>query len=235
MHQEQLRAELANLGIVISHGHIPHFSAENPVQLHSLEAIGPCSIGAFTYGSNLFLHYASVGRYCSIGQDVCIGLGNHRTDLFSTHPLAVKGGSQFAWHDHFQAMRGAIAQAATPGPGLPNTSVGNDVWIGRGVLVNDNVTIGDGAIIGAGAVVTSDIPSYAIAVGVPAKVKRYRFGADIIDRFLRLRWWDFDLSALDNIPPDPVAFLDAMEEARDAGALQTLPTIAVNIGPDSDE
>mgnify|MGYP001323331499 CR=1 FL=1 len=50
----------------------------------------------------------------------------------------------------------------------------NDVWLGTGVRVLDGVTIGEGAVVGAGSVVTKSIPSYAIAVGVPAKVIKYR-------------------------------------------------------------
>lgn len=231
MDQEQLRAELADLGIVISHGHVPHFSTESPVQLASLTAIGRCSIGAFTYAENLFLHYAHVGRYCSIAPDVCIGLGNHRTDLFSTHPLAVKGGSQFAWHDHFRAMRDSLDVPAEAGRGLPSTTVGNDVWIGRGALINDNVAIGDGVIIGAGAVVTRDIPDYAVVAGVPARIVRYRFSEALIERFQRLRWWDFDLASLDSIPPEPEAFLEAMENALESGTLLKLSPGTASIGP----
>lgn len=52
--------------------------------------------------------------------------------------------------------------------------IGNDVWLGNGVTVLKGVSIGDGAVIGAGSVVTKDIPENAIAVGVPAKVIKYR-------------------------------------------------------------
>ena len=52
--------------------------------------------------------------------------------------------------------------------------VEDDVWLGAGVRVLDGVTISEGAVIGAGAVVTKDIPSYAVAIGVPAKVIKYR-------------------------------------------------------------
>lgn len=48
------------------------------------------------------------------------------------------------------------------------------VWIGRKVIVLSGVTIGKGAVIGAGAVVAKDIPPYAVAVGNPAKVVKYR-------------------------------------------------------------
>ena len=54
--------------------------------------------------------------------------------------------------------------------------IGDDVWLGENVLVLPGVKIGNGVVIGAGAVVTSNIPDYSIAVGVPAKViKKFDF------------------------------------------------------------
>lgn len=50
----------------------------------------------------------------------------------------------------------------------------DDVWIGANATILKGVTIGHGAVIGAASVVTSDIPEYAVAVGNPAKVKKYR-------------------------------------------------------------
>ncbi|WP_412486420.1 acyltransferase [Shewanella chilikensis] len=52
--------------------------------------------------------------------------------------------------------------------------IGDDVWIAANVIILKGVTIGKGAVIGAGAVVTKDIPEYAIAVGNPARVVKYR-------------------------------------------------------------
>ncbi|OON92457.1 MAG: hypothetical protein ATN32_09665 [Candidatus Epulonipiscium fishelsonii] len=50
----------------------------------------------------------------------------------------------------------------------------DNVWIGSNVKILDGVKIGAGAVIGSGSVVNKDIPKNAIAVGVPAKVKKYR-------------------------------------------------------------
>jgi acetyltransferase-like isoleucine patch superfamily enzyme len=71
-------------------------------------------------------------------------------------------------------------------------NIGNDVFIGANVLVLDGVTIGDGVVIGAGAVVNKDIPPYAVAVGCPIRIVKYRFDEDKINRFMKLKWWDWN-------------------------------------------
>ena len=53
-------------------------------------------------------------------------------------------------------------------------TIEDDVWIGAGSVITAGVTIGRGAIIASGAVVTKDIPTKAIAAGVPAKIIKYR-------------------------------------------------------------
>lgn len=52
----------------------------------------------------------------------------------------------------------------------------DDVWIGQNVILLPGVTLGRGCVIGAGAVVPKSIPEYAVAVGNPAKVVKYRDG-----------------------------------------------------------
>ena len=54
------------------------------------------------------------------------------------------------------------------------TSLGDRVWLGANVTVLKGVKIGHDAVVGAGSVVTKDVPPGAIAVGVPAKVIKFK-------------------------------------------------------------
>lgn len=54
-------------------------------------------------------------------------------------------------------------------------------------------------MIGAGAVVSKDIPPYAIAVGNPIRIMRYRFDEETIAKMLKIKWWDFDEERLRDI------------------------------------
>jgi acetyltransferase-like isoleucine patch superfamily enzyme len=79
-----------------------------------------------------------------------------------------------------------------------SVTIGHDVWLGHGVIVQAGVRIGTGAVVGSGAVVTKDIPPYAVAVGVPAKVIKMRFESDIIKKIISTAWWDWDRETLEN-------------------------------------
>lgn len=102
--------------------------------------------------------------------------------------------------------------------------LGNDVWVGSNVLINGGVKIGDGAVIAAGAVVVKDVPPYAIVGGVPAKIIRYRFSPEIIEKLLELKWWNLDDEILkekigffqkDNICIDDVeAFMKTIRQQK---------------------
>ncbi|MDE7083097.1 MAG: serine O-acetyltransferase [Clostridia bacterium] len=54
--------------------------------------------------------------------------------------------------------------------GKRHPTVGENCVIATGAKVLGNITVGDYAKIGAGAVVLTDVPPYATAVGIPAKV-----------------------------------------------------------------
>jgi acetyltransferase-like isoleucine patch superfamily enzyme len=72
-----------------------------------------------------------------------------------------------------------------------HTYIGNDVWVGDNVLIMDNVVIGNGAIVGAGTVVAKNVPAYAVMVGNPGKVAKYRFPDETITALNQIAWWNW--------------------------------------------
>jgi acetyltransferase-like isoleucine patch superfamily enzyme len=138
-------------------------------------------VGDFSYISkNSNISNTKIGKFCSIGPNFCCGFGMHPTDAISTSPMFYSTRKQ----NGFTLVKESTFQEMLP------ISIGNDVFIGANATILDGVKIADGAIIGAGAVVTKDIPPYAIAVGVPAKVVKYRFEEKIIISLIEKQWWD---------------------------------------------
>ncbi len=142
----------------------------------------------FSYiAENSRIANADIGKFTSIAPDVFVGLGKHPTrDFVSTHPIFFSTTCQsqltFTNQSVFKESQ--------------RIKIGNDVWIGARAIILDGVTIGDGVIIGAGAVVNKDVPDYAVAGGVPAKVLGYRFQLNEIEFLKEFKWWDKDISWL---------------------------------------
>jgi len=64
------------------------------------------------------------------------------------------------------------------------------VWIGLNATTLSGITIGNGAVIGANAVVSKSVTAYAIVVGNPAKVVKYRFDQATIIKLQEIAWWN---------------------------------------------
>lgn len=124
---------------------------------------------------------AIIGRFTVIARDCYIGVGVHPTNYLTTHSIFYKNRP---WNIHQDWVKHLDFDEA------PISHIGNDVWIGTRAIVMDGVTIGDGAIIAAGAVVTKDVPSFAVVGGVPAKIIKYRFSSEIIERLKVIQWWN---------------------------------------------
>lgn len=124
----------------------------------------------------------TLGRFCSIAAQVRLNPGNHPLDRVALNHFSYRssayrmGDDDAAFFDWRRSHRVVL---------------GNDVWIGHGVVVLPDVTIGNGAAIGAGAVVSRDVPPFAVAVGVPARLVRFRFAPEIVEALERIAWWDW--------------------------------------------
>jgi len=144
--------------------------------------IRECQIGDYTYISkNSWISRTSIGKFCSIGPNLVCGWGIHPVDGISTHPMFYSTLKQ----------NGMTLSATDKVQERKPIKIGNDVFIGMNVTILDGVAIGDGAVIGAGAVVSKDIPPFAIAVGNPIRILRYRFGKSTIKKLLKAKWWDW--------------------------------------------
>lgn len=168
-----------------------------PVYLNRNTQIGPdCVIGKY-FGMNesCFVARATVGAYGSIGARTSINPFNHPTNWLSIHEFQYHPNS-FDWVAEYNSIR---RLERTPDM-YEHVTIGNDVWMGHNVNVMPGVSVADGAVIGAGSVVTKHVPPYAIVAGAPAKVIRLRFAEKTIERLLKVRWWDLELSDLSGLP-----------------------------------
>ncbi|MDP4093170.1 MAG: CatB-related O-acetyltransferase [Bacillota bacterium] len=151
------------------------------------------SIRNFLFGRNSY-HLSGmlspntiIGRYCSLSHNVSIGSTNHNMRYLSTGILTV---------DMSELTDNYVSEEYT--------IVGCDVWMGVNVTVLAGNHIGHGAVIGANSVVTKDIPPYAVAVGTPARVIKYRFEEDVIKELLQLEWWKLEPNFISNLPKEDI-------------------------------
>lgn len=118
-----------------------------------------------------------IGAFCSIANNVTILTdGGHRYDTISTYPFKEK--AEWGIGNPNRTYKG-------------NIKIGNDVWIGTGAIIMEGVTIGDGAVIGAYAVIAKDVPPYAIMIGNPCRILKYRFSEKKIKELLEIKWWNW--------------------------------------------
>lgn len=175
-----------------------------------------CSMGAFSYSVSALPFGTKVGRYCAIASEVKV--------LGERHPMEWAAMTSMLYYDFrvfphqpFVAIQndfnnGEFNYEMPQDTFKPDPVIGNDVWIGQDVLLAQGIKIGTGAVVGAGSVVTRDVPPYAIVGGVPARIIRYRFPEELIDRFLASRWWRCSPALFKKCDfKNPYAFIEYVE------------------------
>lgn len=152
------------------------------VSLGDYANIKSSKIGDYSYCSyNSLIRNTTIGKFCSIGHNVQIGLGKHPFNEFiSSHPLFFSNRKQVS----INILKESKYEEFEP------IEIGNDVWIGAGSIILDGVSIGDGAVIAAGSVVTKDVEPFSLVAGVPAVHKKFKFDQKEIDSILQNPWWN---------------------------------------------
>lgn len=126
-----------------------------------------CGADAWIGFGVIFSHpTARVGRSVYVGPFCCLGDVTLEDDVLLASHVSVANGS-----NQHGTERLDLPIREQPGT-WPHVTIGRDSWVGdRATVLAD---IGRYCVIGAGSVVTKPIPDYAVAVGVPAKVVRFR-------------------------------------------------------------
>lgn len=128
-------------------------------------------------------HHIYLGKYNSIGRDCNFFLhANHRPDWVTT--------SSQLWGPvtpQIAEMHMNMGHPTCKG----DITIENDVWVGAMSTIMSGVRISSGAVVGSQSVVTKDVPPYAIVVGNPAKIVKYRFSERQIDALLKISWWNW--------------------------------------------
>ena len=160
--------------------------------------IGKYSDGPLAGGDHPFIE--SIGAFCSfaIGVDV---VANHPMQYLSTHGFLYEGIERPIcklctpprMYKDLAGLRGYFPGVEPHGelPKERRITIGNDVWLGRNVIIANYSNIGNGVIAGAGSIITRDVPDYAIVVGAPARIIRYRYTAKQISALNKIAWWDW--------------------------------------------
>ena len=175
--------------------------------------IGRCSsvmgstIDRHSYcGEGCIISNAEIGSFCSIARYVSIGLAEHPMAWASTSPV-------FQYSSFRRSPVRRLGNHTVPS--AQRTVIGADVWIGERVFIKQGVHIGHGAVIGAGCVVTKDVPPYAVVVGVPGRIIKYRFPQETISLLLESEWWTLSDEQIHLLAPSVVDVERFAQEARE--------------------
>ena len=159
-------------------------------------SVGNLVLGDYSYGKINLYAYSSyyqleIGRYTSISDISIIIGGNHHSDV-TTYPFRNRFQGTLIENDNF-----------APRP----VKIGHDVWIGYGAIILDGANIGTGAIIGAGTVIRGNVPPYAVVIGNPGTIIKYRFNKVEIEKLMKSKWWE--------LPGDSLLKIENLSYSKD--------------------
>jgi phosphonate metabolism protein (transferase hexapeptide repeat family) len=145
--------------------------------------VAESAMGDYSYVVNdSDIAYAEIGKFCSVASHVRINPGNHPLDRVALNHFTYRSSAYGLGEDDRDVFDWRRSKRVT---------LGHDVWIGHGAIVLPGVSLGTGSAVGAGSVVTKDVPAFAVVVGNPARILRFRFPPEIQAALLCVAWWDW--------------------------------------------
>lgn len=153
--------------------------------------------GKYSYGSPIIHDWnipdfkLNVGNFCSIAANVHVYLnGNHRHDWVTTYPFG---------HINSNVFNNFNGVGHPSGKG--DVVIGNDVWIGNNATIMSGITIGDGAVVACNSHVVKNVEPYSMVGGNPARLIKYRFTQEQIEKLLEIKWWNWDDKKINKFTP----------------------------------
>lgn len=213
---QELRADHPSCTLLSQDIHDVHLGEYVAILEHAIlrrVRMGNCSYVSY----NSSLCHVDVGKFCSIGPYVQIGLARHPSRTFvSTYPA-------FYSNDN-DGCPLKFQEKKTFDDSVLKTCIGNDVWIGSHVTIPGGIQIGTGVIVAAGSVVVRDIPPYRVVGGNPATVIRPRFSEEQIKILLASEWWNWPIDTI-RLHVDAFSDIERFKEiAESIVGLQKAPT-----------
>lgn len=137
--------------------------------------IGDVKVGKHSTGSLISnFRVEEIGAFCNFAAGVD-AVWNHQLDWVTQHHFVYSNmDRKFDMEDFNKKF-----------------VIGNDVWLGRNVILTNGVKIGNGVRAAAGSVITKDVPDYAVVGGVPARIIKFRFTEEQIEKLNKIAWWNW--------------------------------------------
>ena len=188
-----IESKISKESVISASSTIQYSELRGKIKVGSRSLLNKCLLdGDITIGSNTTINGPSteiysiefpifIGNFCSIARATSIQENNHNINSITSY---------FIKYRIFGEKYGV--DAVSKG----SITIGNDVWIGTQCAILTGVTIGDGAVVAANSVVTKDVPPYAIVGGTPARILRYRFNQDMIEKLMEVQWWNWDIEKI---------------------------------------
>lgn len=176
-----------------------YFADENIAELSSMKYSMKYNtkIGKYSYGPICRNHdlIESIGAFSGFGFGTEVVL-NHEVQYLTTHPMIYAGANleKFIEYTSYKGEEWYFEGVQPHKDKLGSCrriKIGNDVWLGRNVIITNYANIGNGVIGGAGSIITKDVPDYAVVVGAPARIIRFRYSPREIECLNKIAWWDW--------------------------------------------